>query len=140
MRVTDVNIKLVDPQFNQPGNEQSRLRAYVTLVFDDVLLVRDFRVIEGRDGLFLASPSRSLTEKCPGCKERNPITSVYCGQCGKKIPPALMPYHGGRARQWIDIAHPVNAEFRREMEGEVLVAYRKEVERIQSFGSDKEAS
>ncbi|MEW6778164.1 MAG: septation regulator SpoVG [Bdellovibrionota bacterium] len=40
-----------------PVNDE-RLKAYVTLVFDDCFVVHDVKVIQGPDGLFVAMPSK----------------------------------------------------------------------------------
>ena len=49
MEVTEVKIF--------PVNEE-RLKAYVTVTFDDSFIVRDVKVINGNTGLFVAMPSR----------------------------------------------------------------------------------
>jgi len=50
MEITEVKVRLWDDK---------RLRALVTIVFDDCFVVRNIKVIEGRDQkLFVAMPSR----------------------------------------------------------------------------------
>lgn len=49
MKITEVKVF--------PVNED-RLRAYVTLTFDDCFVVRDLKIIEGHGGLFVAMPSK----------------------------------------------------------------------------------
>ena len=49
MEVTEVKIF--------PVNEE-RLKAYVTVTFDDAFIVSDVKVINGNTGLFVAMPSR----------------------------------------------------------------------------------
>lgn len=49
MKVTDVKVF--------PVNEE-RLKAYVTITLDDCFIVRDLKVIQGHDGLFVAMPSK----------------------------------------------------------------------------------
>ena len=41
-----------------PTKEAGRLKAYGTIVFDDCFIVRDLKVIEGNEGLFVSMPSR----------------------------------------------------------------------------------
>lgn len=36
----------------------NRTKAYVTITFDDCFVVRDIRVVDGKNGLFIAMPSR----------------------------------------------------------------------------------
>lgn len=49
MKITDVSIF--------PVNEE-RLKAYVTITIDDCFIIRDLKVIQGHDGLFVAMPSK----------------------------------------------------------------------------------
>ena len=49
MEVTEVKVF--------PVNE-NRLKAYVTITFDNAFIVRDLKVIQGNNGLFVAMPSR----------------------------------------------------------------------------------
>lgn len=50
MRITEVKV--------YPAKESGRLKAYVTIVFEDIFIVRDLKVIEGYKGLFVSMPSR----------------------------------------------------------------------------------
>ena len=49
MQVTSVKVFPVD---------EDRLKAYVTIVFDDCFVVHDAKVINGPTGLFVAMPSK----------------------------------------------------------------------------------
>ena len=49
MLVTDVKVF--------PVNED-RLKAYATITFDDCFVVRDLKIIQGNQGLFVAMPSK----------------------------------------------------------------------------------
>mgnify|MGYP001618033706 CR=1 FL=1 len=49
MEVTEIRIFL---------SEEERLRAYVTVTFDNCFVVRDLKVINGNTGLFVAMPSK----------------------------------------------------------------------------------
>lgn len=53
MQITDVRIRRVS------GNA-GKLKAYCSLVFDGMLAVHDFRVVEGVHGLFVAMPCRKV--------------------------------------------------------------------------------
>jgi stage V sporulation protein G len=37
---------------------EGKLRAYVTVTFDECFVVHNIKVIEGREGMFIAMPSR----------------------------------------------------------------------------------
>ena len=49
MEVTEVRVFPV---------EEEKLKAYVTIIFDDCFVIRDLKVINGKSGLFVAMPSR----------------------------------------------------------------------------------
>lgn len=40
------------------SKEEERLRAFATITFDNCFIVRDLKVINGNDGLFVAMPSK----------------------------------------------------------------------------------
>jgi stage V sporulation protein G len=54
MRITDVRIRKV--------NDEGKMRAVVSVTFDDEFVVHDIKVIEGQSGLFIAMPSRKMGE------------------------------------------------------------------------------
>jgi stage V sporulation protein G len=53
MNITDVRVKKV-------GNE-GKLKAYVSVTFDDSFVVHNLKVINGQSGIFVAMPSRKTT-------------------------------------------------------------------------------
>ncbi|NLW56252.1 MAG: septation regulator SpoVG [Firmicutes bacterium] len=50
MNITDVRLKKID--------NGSKMKAIASITFDDAFVVREIRVIEGQNGLFVAMPSR----------------------------------------------------------------------------------
>ncbi|CEM61388.1 septation regulator SpoVG [Treponema phagedenis] len=52
MKVTDVRIRNV--------NTEGKLKAYVTVTFDDCFVLHNVKIIEGKTGLFIAMPSRKV--------------------------------------------------------------------------------
>ncbi len=50
MKITEVKVF--------PARESGRLKAYATIVFENCLILRDLKVIEGHKGLFVSMPSR----------------------------------------------------------------------------------
>ena len=50
MRLTEIKVF--------PVNDDEKLKAYATIVFDDCFVVRDLKVIHGNSGLFVAMPSK----------------------------------------------------------------------------------
>lgn len=53
MNITDVRVKKV-------GNE-GKLKAYVSVTFDNDFVVHNLKVINGQSGIFVAMPSRKTT-------------------------------------------------------------------------------
>ena len=54
MLITDVRVKL------SAGDK--KMKAVVSITFDDAFVVRDIKIIEGQDKLFVAMPSRKLPD------------------------------------------------------------------------------
>lgn len=50
MHITDIRIRRV--------SADGKLKAYVTVTFDDCFVVHNVKVIEGKNGAFIAMPSR----------------------------------------------------------------------------------
>lgn len=50
MNITDVRLKKI--------SNGSKMKAIASVTFDDAFVVREIRVIEGQNGLFVAMPSR----------------------------------------------------------------------------------
>ena len=117
MEITETRISLVE-------RPNSRLRAYASITFENVFVVRDIRIIEGKKGLFVAMPSKKMQKPCPKCGFKNPITNKFCGSCGSALNPAseqqLSPF-----QQHKDLAHPISTEFREILQNKILEAYNK---------------
>jgi stage V sporulation protein G len=54
MVITDVRIRKIDGQ--------TRLRAVASITIDDAFAVHELRIIEGKEGLFVAMPSRESND------------------------------------------------------------------------------
>ncbi|MGI6727315.1 MAG: septation regulator SpoVG [Anaerovoracaceae bacterium] len=54
MRITDVRIRKI--------KDEGKMKAVVSVTFDDEFVVHDIKVIEGQSGLFIAMPSRKMGE------------------------------------------------------------------------------
>lgn len=50
MQITEIKV--------YPAKDGGRLKAYATIVFEGVFIVRDLKVIEGDKGYFVSMPSR----------------------------------------------------------------------------------
>jgi len=80
MDITDIRIRKVAGE--------GKLKAYVTVTFDDCFVVHNVKIIEGKSGVFIAMPSRKT-----------------------------------RAGEYKDVAHPINPEFRAELQKRILDIY-----------------
>ncbi len=121
MEITEVRIFLKD-------SADKKLKAYATITLDDVFVVRNIKVIEGTNGVFIAMPSRKLKTPCPKCGSRNEARSKYCNQCASSLPLISQPITGESQAQDMqsdhkDIAHPITQEFREYLQKKVLIAY-----------------
>jgi len=133
MRLTDIRIKLCES-----SNPNSRLKAFCALTFDSTFVIRDVKLIEGNDGLFLAMPSRKLADHCQRCGEKNHLRARFCNNCGLHLDENryLRYQSAGHARLKLhaDIAHPINAECRQSIERQVVGAFHDEVEKSKQPG------
>ncbi len=115
MEITEVRIELVQ-------SAKDRLRGFCTLAFDHCFIVRDIRVLEGPQGLFVAMPSRKIMHPCPQCRTKNVIQARFCNMCGSRLP-EHEPLPGERSH--VDVAHPINMAFRTVVSDAVIAAYQK---------------
>ena len=136
-------MELTEVRINLCGDRGGRLKAFCSLTFDNTFVIRDVKLIEGNDGLFLAMPSRKLCDRCPRCSEKNHLRARFCNNCGLRLDEnryGRTPHHGnghangngnghGRLKLHADIAHPINADCRLQIEQQVLNAYRDELEK-----------
>ncbi len=82
VKITKVEIR--------PMRNEGNLKAFCSVVFDDVFIVHSVKIIQGKESLFVAMPSRE-----------------------------------GKNGEFRDTAHPIDNEFRLELEETVLERYRE---------------
>lgn len=131
MNITEIIVKLAGPE--DPG--RPRLLAYASVVFDDQLAVHDLKVIEGRNGLFVAMPSKPAPVRCPCGRKTVPQDRgepVYAKRgdayvlLGKNCPSCQAPLPAPEpGRRFLDIAHPIRHSFRSEVEQAVLAEFEQ---------------
>lgn len=120
MEVTEVRVKMV-------SDRQDKLKAFCSVTFDDAFVVRDIKIIEGNNGLFVAMPSRKLTIRCTRCGFKNQVRSNYCNDCGTDIPAELSERaEEGRTKLHADVAHPINSECRTMVQKRIIEEYEEE--------------
>lgn len=54
MKITDVRVRIL--------NTNNRLKGVASITIDDAFAVHELRIIEGREGLFVAMPSRKVSD------------------------------------------------------------------------------
>ncbi len=128
MEITEVRVRLVT-------NKDDRLRAFCSMILDGEFLVRDIKVIENTDGYFVAMPSRKISDRCAKCGGKNPLGAKFCSSCGRPLPePRVRVGPTGRTRLHEDVAHPISAACRQQVQDALLTAYRKELEKSKQPG------
>ena len=116
MNITDVRIELT-PSYA----ETDRLRGFASITIDNCFVVRDLKIIEGPNGLFVSMPSRKSTDKCLNCGTKNHLQARFCNECGKKLP--VTPPSTTGVKPFFDIAHPINVETRAKIHGAIIAMY-----------------
>lgn len=113
MEITEIRI-------SRRTQGDGKLKGYAAVTFDDVFVVRDLKIIEGKKGLFVAMPSQKIQAPCSKCKKKNAIRSRFCNECGARLPVR------DKSRREIhrDIAHPVNSEMRAYLQKVIIEAFQ----------------
>jgi stage V sporulation protein G len=130
-------MQLSEIRINLCGANAGRLKAFCSLTFDNTFVIRDVKLIDGNGGLFLAMPSRKLCDRCRRCGEKNHLRARFCNNCGSRLDEnrhVRSSAGEGRPKLHADIAHPINAECRAELEQQVIVAFHEELERSKQPG------
>ena len=71
MEITEVRVRLVK-------DTNDRLKAVCSVTLDGEFVVRDVKVVEGTNGLFVAMPSRKLSAPGPKCRTQNHLRANHC--------------------------------------------------------------
>ena len=84
MQITELRIRKVE--------DEGKLRAYVTITFDNCFVVHNVKIIEGKTGLFIAMPSRK-TANGDYKDVAHPISPEFRNEIQDKI---LEAYNNGQ--------------------------------------------
>lgn len=123
MVITEVRIKLC-------GENNERLLAFCSITFGGAFVVRDLKIIEGTRGMFVAMPSRKLADRCPECGSKNHMRARFCNGCGCQLDEnRAMRDADGRVKLHADIAHPIHAAAREQIQRAVIEAFQEEREK-----------
>ena len=91
MEITDIRIRKV--------NSEGKLKAYVTVTFDNCFVVHNVKIIEGKTGVFIAMPSRK-TRVGEYKDVAHPITPDFRGSLQDRI---LKAYDNGNVQDSPDV-------------------------------------
>jgi stage V sporulation protein G len=128
MEISEVRVKMV-------ANKDDRLKAFCSMTLDNDFVVRDIKVIEGTGGLFVAMPSRKMSDHCNQCGGKNHLRAKFCNNCGGSLPEDRAKQDvKGRMKLHADIAHPINAECRKRIQETIVAAFEEELARSQEPG------
>lgn len=124
MIVTEVLFKFAEPA----TRTNERILAFASITIDDMLVIRDLKVIAVNGGILVAFPSRKLTDRCNHCGTKNHLKARFCNDCGSRLDECRATRGiEGRAKLHSDIAHPITAACRQAMEAAVLAEYHRQV-------------
>ena len=142
MEITEVRVALRESLTPSGAAEarpgERRLKGYATVTFDRCFVVRNIKIIDGKNGLFVAMPSQKPKVVCTRCHAKVDAGGRCCVQCGAPLSRPAEPPHGAETRTGSesgegtetqthrDIAHPITVEFRQYLEEKVLAAYEAE--------------
>jgi len=122
VEISEVKVKLM-------RDRSDRLKAFCSVTIDREFVIRDLKIIEGTKGMFVAMPSRKITDKCATCGSKNHLKAKYCNECGGRLDENRASRDAdGRAKLHADIAHPINSGCRERMQAKIVEAYDEEVQ------------
>ncbi|MBF0253364.1 MAG: septation protein SpoVG family protein [Candidatus Omnitrophica bacterium] len=132
-------MKITEVRIFPTKNKEGRLKAYATMTFDDWFVIRNVKIIQGNNGVFVAMPSRKIMDSCTKCGFKNARGSRFCNDCGASIkkPDIQETQEDGRkGNDHMDIAHPIRQECRVYIQDKILEAYKQECERQEKEGDN----
>jgi len=122
MEITEVRVSPVEKQ-------NGRLKGFATITLDGVLVVRGIRIVEGEKGLFIAMPNRKAEHRCGACNAWNVFHARFCNRCGKEIlKPDAPEVKEDDEKNYHDVVHPIENEFRQYLQGHILGAYHNQIQ------------
>ena len=105
------------------------------MTIDNEFVIRDIKIIEGTGGLFVAMPSRKMSDHCGKCGGKNHLRAKFCTNCGARLSEnRIKPDVHGRMKLHADIAHPINAQCRKKIQETIIKAFNEELERSKQPG------
>ena len=129
MNITEIRIKL------RRRTSRDKLRGFASITLDDCLVIRDLKIIEGAQGLFVAMPSRKLYDRCPACAGKNHLRARYCNDCGARLREERGEPTSAAARASTPTSRTRSTRTAAtSVQRRVLAAFHEELERSQAGG------
>jgi len=119
MEITEININITSEEVRRKDG----VYAFVRVTFDRVFTVRDMKLLVHNGAARLGMPSRKAQEPCSSCRLKVDLTSRYCSNCGS----AHVSTVGEGTKVHLDVAHPLNQDFRNYLEQKVVAFYNAKV-------------
>ncbi len=130
MEITDVRLRKIETE--------GKLRAYVSITFDDSFVVHDLRVIDGTKGMFVAMPSKRLPNG-----DHKDIAHPINTEIREKIQNAVLDVYSRELEEAPQVKVEEKAEeAKEEAKEEVVVEESKEEEKeeaVEETATEEEA-
>lgn len=125
MKITRVELRESRDQ-DQP---RRKLLARANVILDGQLIVKEVKLIRHDGRIIVSMPCRKLEDACPQCYGPNALRAHFCNWCGCPLDgdrclkhedgtPWMAPH--GVPQRFEDVVHPVNSDFRRELDRAVI--------------------
>lgn len=95
----EINLVITKVDVHKVEKEDSRLRGVATVYLDDCFVIKNIRIIDGDNGLFIAMPNREIEDR--------------------------KAEDGTRTKRHVDICNPINKETRKMFEDAIIGEYNK---------------
>jgi len=122
VEITDVRLRKIETE--------GKLRAYVSITFDDSFVVHDLRVIDGNKGMFVAMPSKRLPNG-----DHKDIAHPINTEIREKIQNAVLDVY---RKETEEAPQDKELEIEKEEEKVEEVAEEKEEEKVEEVAEEKE--
>jgi len=122
VEITDVRLRKIETE--------GKLRAYVSITFDDSFVVHDLRVIDGNKGMFVAMPSKRLPNG-----DHKDIAHPINTEIREKIQNAVLDVYNRELEE----APQVKVEPKVEEEEVEESKVKEEVEEVEETATEEEA-
>ncbi len=121
-------MEITEVVFDVIKGSDTNLLAFVRVVFDNVFLIRDMKIVRSNDSqkLYVCMPSRKIQDKCHECSGKNCLDASWCNWCGVELKEVDPIYDkNGKEKKEFDICHPIEDGYRRRITDKILSEWEK---------------